>query len=58
VPLFSFGDEPPSEITVASLHQAEEDFQAIVAGKSPPFAKFDEDHPLPADGGTTFYRGN
>lgn len=58
MPIFFLGDVRPSETTMAMLHQAEEDFQAVVAGKHPIFANFDEDHPLPADGGTTLFKGN
>ena len=39
------------------LIEASEDFRAVVAGKKPIHAVFDEDAPLPADGGTTFYQG-
>lgn len=40
------------------IREASEDFQAVVLGKKPVHAKFDEDAPLPSDGGTTFYKGN
>ncbi len=40
-----------------TINEAARDFQDVVAGKAPTFAKIDEDMPLPADGGTTFYVG-
>lgn len=39
------------------LLQAVEDFNAVLKGRSPKHAKFDKEHPLPADGGTSYYRG-
>ncbi|GAB2513277.1 hypothetical protein GCM10027084_28870 [Pseudoxanthomonas sangjuensis] len=41
----------------AVLREASEDFCAVVAGKEPIHAKFDETAPLPSDGGTKFYIG-
>lgn len=38
--------------------QAKEDFDLVLKGKKPVNAIFDEEHGLPADGGTTFYKGN
>lgn len=40
-----------------TISEAVRDFQDVVAGKLPTFAKVDGDMPLPADGGTTFYVG-
>ena len=42
----------------AILREASEDFCAVVAGKDPIHAKFDDAAPLPSDGGTKFYIGN
>lgn len=41
-----------------TITEASEDFEAVVAGKKPVHAVFNKDAPLPADGGSTFYRGN
>ena len=41
----------------AILREASEDFCAVVAGKEPIHAKFDESAALPSDGGTMFYIG-
>jgi hypothetical protein len=38
--------------------QASEDFSAVQKGKRPIHAVADRSHPLPADGGTTFYQGD
>ena len=35
-----------------------EDYAAVVAGRKPVHARFDESAALPADGGTTFYSGD
>jgi hypothetical protein len=56
--IFALGDERLDVRVSKSLTQAEEDFQAVVAGKKPTFAKFDTTAPLPSDGGTTFYKGD
>lgn len=37
---------------------AKEDFDVVIAGKKPLNAIFDKEHGLPADGGTTYYRGD
>ena len=55
---FHFGESSPAKSARISIEQASVDFEAVINGKPPPFAKFDEEHPLPADGGTTFYRGS
>lgn len=47
-----------SEDDRSVIVQASEDFRAVVAGRKPVHAVFDKEHPLPADGGTTFYKGN
>jgi hypothetical protein len=39
------------------IMEASDDFLAVLAGKKPIHAKFDEEAPLPTDGGTTFYIG-
>jgi hypothetical protein len=46
---------PPQERQI--FLQASEDFRAVAAGKKPIHAKVDASAPLPADGGTTFYKG-
>ena len=38
--------------------EASDDFLAVVAGKKPIHASFDEGAALPADGGTTYYIGS
>lgn len=48
-----FGD-----LTYKRLIEAVDDFNAVLKGEKPRNAKFDEEHPLPADGGTSFYRGD
>ena len=44
--------------TYQRLKKATEDFNAVLAGKKPKNAKEDKKHPLPADGGTSFYIGD
>jgi hypothetical protein len=39
------------------IRAANEDFICVVHGRKPVNAKFDKSAPLPADGGTTFYKG-
>ncbi|MDI9239099.1 hypothetical protein QLQ15_09275 [Lysobacter sp. LF1] len=39
------------------LREASEDFCAVVSGKEPRHAKFDDTAALPSDGGTLFYVG-
>ena len=46
------------EATLYRLQKALEDFNAVLAGKHPSHATVDKDVPLPADGGTTFYKGD
>jgi hypothetical protein len=46
------------EVTFIRLQNAVEDFNAVVEGKRPIHAMVDTDVPLPADGGTTFYKGD
>jgi len=40
------------------LQQALDDFNAVLEGKHPVHAIVDKEVPLPADGGTTFYKGD
>jgi hypothetical protein len=62
----SLGYGPFSDIDLSALKsneksiilEASADFQAVLEGKQPLHAKFDEDSPLPADGGTSFYVGS
>lgn len=49
-------DLPENDRTI--LSKASEDFKAVVAGKAPVHARFDESAPLPADGGTEFFVGD
>lgn len=56
-----FADVDLSSLTPENrrtIDEAARDFQDVVAGKVPAFAKVDESAPLPADGGTTFYVGH
>ena len=46
------------ETTFHHLQQALDDFKATLKGKHPVHAIADKDVPLPADGGTTFYKGD
>ena len=46
------------ETTVDRLQKALDDFNAVLSGKPPLHAQVDRDVPLPADGGTTFYKGD
>ena len=46
------------EATCHRLRQAVDDFNAALEGKHPIHAIVDKDVPLPADGGTTFYKGD
>ena len=48
-----FGEE-----TFPRLQEPLDDFNAAIEGKYPINAKVDKDVPLPADGGTTFYKGD
>ncbi len=54
-------DSPKSKVSDLSepqiLKEADEDMSAVVQGKKPLHAILDEKHPLPADGGTTYYVG-
>jgi hypothetical protein len=45
------------EIAFGVLQKALDDFNAVLAGRPPVHAQADRDQPLPADGGTTFHRG-
>lgn len=40
-----------------TLSEASADFNAVASGKKPVYAIFDEQAPLPSDGGTTYYQG-
>jgi hypothetical protein len=46
------------ETTCRRLQKALDDFNAVLVGNRPVHAKVDKDVPLPADGGTTFYKGD
>jgi hypothetical protein len=46
------------EKTFHRLQKALDDFNAVLDGKHPIHAAVDKDVPLPADGGTTFYKGD
>ena len=46
------------ETTFHRLHYALDDFNAVIAGRPPIHAAVDPDVPLPADGGTKFYKGD
>ena len=46
------------EATFHRLQNAVDDFNAVIDGKRPVHAEVDKDVPLPADGGTTFYKGD
>jgi len=48
-----FGDK-----TYHSLLKAHADFNSVLQGKKPIYAKLDINSPVPADGGTCFYLGN
>jgi len=48
-----FGEE-----TLNRLQKSLDDFNAVIEGKHPIHARVDRDVPLPADGGTTFYKGD
>ena len=54
VNLAASGATPEDQVI---LREASEDFCAVVAGKKPIHAKFDETASLPSDGGTLFYIG-
>lgn len=40
------------------IGNANEDFNFVQTGKKPQHAKFDQEAPLPADGGTTFWKAD
>lgn len=44
--------------TFQALQHALEDINAVLAGRQPTHAAVDKEQPLPADGGTTFFRAN
>ena len=46
------------EDTLHRLGQALDDFNAVLLGQPPVYATVDKNVPLPADGGTTFYKGD
>jgi len=46
------------EATLQRLQQALDDVNAVLEGKHPVHATADNDVPRPADGGTTFYKGD
>ena len=46
------------EKTFHRLQKAQDDFNAVLEGKPPVHAIVDKDVSLPADGGTTFYKGD
>lgn len=46
------------EATFHRLQKSLDDFNAVLEGKRPIHAAVDRDVPLPADGGTTFYKGD
>ena len=52
--------EKPITVTKdkTQLQMAIEDYNSVISGKPPIHAIIDEKHPLPADGGTTFYQGS
>lgn len=57
-PFVGFDVSKLSEGDRRTISEASADFSAVVAGKKPIHAVFDEDAPLPSDGGTTFYQGH
>jgi hypothetical protein len=57
-PFVGFDVSKLSEGDRRTLTEASADFSAVVAGKKPIHAVFDEEASLPSDGGTTFYRGH
>jgi hypothetical protein len=55
---FHFDERSPVDNARISIEQASADYEAVVNGRPPVFAKFDTAHGLPADGGATFYKGS
>jgi hypothetical protein len=51
----TYSARPPA---IDSLAEPADDYMSVVAGRPPIHAKFDDDAPLPADGGTDYYKGH
>jgi len=55
---FHFGSEVPSKDYESVLKEAAEDYNLVIAGKSPVYAKFPKNGYRLTDGGTVEYQGN
>jgi hypothetical protein len=60
--LFHVDPENASKIfgrkTYRRLQKVLDDFNAVLSGNLPIYARVDQDHPVMSDGGTTFYKGD
>ena len=56
--IFAFGGATPDPAAAKSLHEAQEDFDAVLKGYKPTHAVVDTEAPRPTDGGTSYYKGS
>jgi hypothetical protein len=53
-----FGASRPDSTNQQVIDNALKDFKAVLAGKQPVYAKFDNESSTPADGGTQVFKAN